>query len=65
VDIFCPKSETLFINYENPVGKKEFDKLWNGGTGHGTLKLFRKTRRTLEIVEDIIVENCGCEYGEE
>ena len=65
VDIFCPKSETLFINYENPVGKKEFDKLWNGGTGHGTLKLFRKTRRTLEIVEDIIVNNCGCEYGEE
>jgi len=65
VDIYCPKSKTLFINYESPLGIKEFNKLWNGGTGYGSLKLFRKTRGTLEIVEDFVAENCGCEYGEE
>lgn len=65
VDVYCPKSETIFINYESPLGKKDFDKLWNGGTGYGTLKLFRKSKRTLEIIEDIVAENCGCEYGEE
>lgn len=65
VDIYCPKSKTLFINYESPLGIKEFNKLWNGGTGYGSLKLFRKTRGTLEIVEDYVAENCGCEYGEE
>ena len=65
VDIYCPKSKMLFINYESPIGKKDFNKLWNGGHGYGNLKLFRKTKRTLEIVEDYIAENCGCEYGEE
>ena len=64
VDVYCPKSETLFMNYESPLGRKDFEKLWNGGTGYGSLKLFRKRRGTLEIVEDIVANNCGCEYGE-
>ncbi len=65
IDGYCNRNETLFVNYESPLGKKNFDRLWNGGTGFGELKLFQKTKgKTLEIVEQAKFSNAGCEYGE-
>lgn len=65
IDGYCKTDETLFVNYEAPSGAKNFDRLWNGGTAFGEVKLFQKTKgNTLEIVEHAKFANAGCEYGE-
>lgn len=60
----CPKDEMLFINYEAPNGKKLHNRLWNGGTGYGRIKLYKKARTGIKLVDDIEFKNAGCEYGE-
>ena len=35
-------------------------RLWNGGNGVGTVKLYRGR----ELVDEIEARNVGCEYGE-
>ena len=59
-DITCKKSNMLLINYEAPNGKKLHNRLWNGGNGKGTVKLYKGKK----LIDDIICENVGCEYGE-
>ncbi len=60
----CPKDEMLFINYEAPNGKKLHDRLWNGGTGYGQIKLYEKKKTGLKLIDIIEMNNAGCEYGE-
>ncbi len=60
----CPKAEMLFINYEAPDGQKRYSKLWNGGTGHGKIKLYQKKGQKLVLLDEILVDHAGCEYGE-
>ncbi len=63
-DISCKKKDMLLINYEAPNGKKLHNRLFNGGNGKGTVKLYRKVRGQYELIDDIECENVGCEYGE-
>ena len=60
VDITCLKKDMLLVNYESPDGMKRHNRLWNGGNGKGTIKLYRKNK----LIDDIRCENVGCEYGE-
>ncbi len=60
VDIACNKKDMLLINYEAPNGKKLHNRLWNGGNGVGTIKLYHKNK----LVDEIEAKNIGCEYGE-
>lgn len=63
--IRCLKSEMLLINYEAPDGSKRHNRLWNGGTGHGRIKLYgRDDEGRLFLVDDISAGHVGCEYGE-
>ena len=59
-DITCEKKDMLLINYEAPTGEKCHNRLWNGGNGKGTVKLYRDGR----LLDEVICENVGCEYGE-
>ena len=59
-DITCLKKDMLLINYEAPNGKKLHNRLWNGGNGKGEVKLYHKGK----LIDEIICENVGCEYGE-
>ena len=59
-DLTCEKKDMLLINYEAPNGKKLHNRLWNGGNGVGTVKLYRDNK----LVDEILVNNAGCEYGE-
>lgn len=59
-DVTCNKKDMLFINYEDPNGEKRFSRLWNGGNGVGTIKLYRKNK----LIDEIEAKNIGCEYGE-
>ena len=59
-DITCEKKDMLLVNYEAPTGEKRHNRLWNGGNGKGTVKLYRSGK----LIDEIICENIGCEYGE-
>lgn len=59
-DITCEKKDMLWINYEAPNGKKLHNRLWNGGNGKGTVKLYSYGK----LVDEIECLNVGCEYGE-
>ena len=59
-DLVCEKKDMLLINYEAPNGKKLHNRLWNGGNGKGRVRLYRDGK----LVDEILVKNAGCEYGE-
>ena len=59
-DITCEKKDMLLVNYEAPNGKKRHNRLWNGGNGRGTVKLYRGGK----LLDEVRCENVGCEYGE-
>lgn len=60
----CPKDEMLLVNYEAPNGKKRHNRLWNGGTGYGELKLYQKKEKERILLDYIAFRSTGCEYGE-
>ena len=62
----CEKSKMLLVNYEAPDGTKRHNRLWNGGTGTGSVKLFKKTGigRKPVLIDEIEVNHIGCEWGE-
>lgn len=64
VTVKCPKNEMLWINYEAPNGTKRHNRLWNGGTGVGEVKLYHKIGKAFELVDHMTIESVGCEYGE-
>lgn len=59
-DITCEKKDMLLVNYEAPNGKKLHNRLWNGGNGRGEIALYHKGK----LVDKVIAEHIGCEYGE-
>ena len=63
-EIRCLKKEMLLVNYEAPDGSKKHERLWNGGTGRGTVKLYDKEHGRLILVDEIEATHVGCEYGE-
>ena len=63
-DITCPKREMLLVNYEAPDGTKRHNRLWNGGTGFGRVRLFEKRNGAFALLDDMRAATVGCEYGE-
>lgn len=63
-EIHCRKREMLLVNYEAPDGSKKHNRLWNGGNGWGTVRLYDKGRNGRTLVDEIEATHVGCEYGE-
>ena len=63
-EIRCRKREMIFVNYESPDGEKRHNRLWNGGTGRGVVRLYEKRDGELAAVDEIEATHVGCEYGE-
>ena len=63
-EISCRKKEMLLVNYEAPDGSKRHNRLWNGGTGFGTIRLYEKTEGKTVLIDEIEATHIGCEYGE-
>ena len=63
-DITCEKKDMLHINYEAPNGTKRHNRLWNGGNGVGTIKLYRRVGPKDILIDEVEAKNIGCEYGE-
>ena len=64
VEIICLKAEMLLMNYESPDGYKRHTRLWNGGNGFGTVRLYEKKKGKWVCVDDVRAGSVGCEYGE-
>jgi len=62
VEVKCQKEDMLKINYEDPLGYKKHNNLWNGGNGVGNIKFYKKKNH--ELIDDITIKHIGCEYGE-
>ncbi len=63
-DVTCQKKDMILVNYEAPNGKKLHNRLWNGGNGRGTIKLYKRFRKYDDLIDEIRAENVGCEFGE-
>ena len=63
-EVFCKKKDMLFVNYEAPDGSKRHNRLWNGGNGWGTARLYEKQSGQLRLVDEVEATHIGCEYGE-
>jgi hypothetical protein len=63
-NIKCDISEMLLVNYEDPLGMKRHNKLYNGGTGVGNIKLYQKKGKNKILIDDIEATHIGCEYVE-
>ena len=64
--IQCNKKDMLNIKYEAPTGYKKHNRLWNGGTGYGTLRLYKRAFPGSKwvLIDKVRAEGVGCEYGE-
>lgn len=64
--IRCAKKDMLNIKYEAPTGYKKHNRLWNGGNGTGTLKLYKRSLfgGKEELIDEVYAEGIGCEFGE-
>ena len=63
-EVFCRKSGMLPVNYEAPDCSKRHNRLWDCGSGRGTMKLYDKRDGALTLVDEVEAAHIGCEYGE-
>ncbi|MCR5620534.1 MAG: hypothetical protein K6G18_01640 [Treponema sp.] len=63
VDIVCNAEQMFVRDYECPEGNRKVLKLIGGGSGMGEVKVYRRIRKDLELLEDLHVESCLCEFG--
>ena len=63
-EVHCLKKDMLLINYEAPDGSRHHNRLWNGGNGWGTVKLYEKQSDQLVLIDEVEASHIGCEYGE-
>jgi hypothetical protein len=63
-EVHCLKKDMLLINYEAPDGSRHHNRLWNGGNGWGTVKLYDRQEGQFVLVDEIEATHVGCEYGE-
>ena len=63
-EVHCLKKDMLLINYEAPDGSRRHNRLWNGGNGWGTVKLYDRQDGRLILTDEIEATHIGCEYGE-
>ena len=63
-EVHCLKKDMLLINYEAPDGSRHHNRLWNGGNGWGTIKLYDRKEGQLILIDEIEASHIGCEYGE-
>lgn len=63
IDVFCNTSAMFVRDYECPEGARKLLKVLGGGNGTGEVKVFKKIKKNLELIEDVRISNVVCEYG--
>lgn len=63
VDLFCKIKELYNRKLELPEGHRKVLNVVQGSTAIGEIKLFKKTRNTLEQIEYARIGKANCEFG--
>ena len=65
IDLYCHIRELANRTLELPEGNRKILNVVQGATGTGEIKLFKKTRKTLEQIEYANITNAVCEFDHE
>jgi len=60
----CFKKDMLLVKYESPTGAMKHKRLWNGGNGTGSVKIYKRRFGSRELIDELEFASAGCEYGE-
>lgn len=58
----CTKEQMMRLRYETPEGHRLKSPLWAGGTGTGTIQLYRRERGGKELIDTLKSENAVCRW---
>ena len=53
----------LVRDYEIPEGNHKVQKVLSGSHGIGEIRLYKKFRKNLELIQHAKIENCISEFG--
>lgn len=62
VTVSCLKEEMLELYYASAAGSKPAGPLLGGGSGTGTILLYRRTAKGKQLIDTITIEQALCEY---
>lgn len=65
IDIFCKTSSMCVRTYESAAVYGKIFKILESGDTSGELRLYKKIKKTVELLEYAKISNAFCEYGEE
>ena len=63
VDVFCRRDEMLVQNCDLIQKSRNEMHIVGGGSGFGEIRIYKKVRKSLELLEDARIESALCEYG--
>ena len=65
ISLSCTKEEMLFLQYENPEGRKSKLPLWAGADGLGTVQIYHRIPGGRELLDSLKLDNSLCIYQKE
>ena len=63
IDVYCKTQAMSLRDYESPEGSRKLLKILGGCMGTGTVRLYQKNHKELELLNEARIANCVCEYG--
>lgn len=64
IDIFCNGNDLSVRDYEIPQGKRTLQKILGSGNGSGEIRIYKKNKKNLELLEHANVYDAVCEFGQ-
>ena len=63
IDLYCSGKDMFVRDYEMPQGKRCLLKIL-GGNGTGEIRIYKKIRKNLELLEHANIYEAICEFGQ-
>lgn len=63
IDLYCKGNQMFVRDYEMPQGKRTLLKVL-GGCGSGEIRVYKKIKKNLELLEHASVRDAICEFGQ-
>lgn len=65
IDCYCLSRDMFVREFELPEGDKKTIKVLCGGNGYGEMKIYKRLKKNIELIEQARIESSLCEYGRE